>query len=479
MPENKKPITRDDDAVKLKPILGIRPGIYLALLYGTILLAVIFFTLFYPGIKNPGIVMMVHSEPGGAAVFVDGVYAGAAPADIFIRRGNRNIEISLPGFASKTVNINAGSRIFASLIFPKKIEIRESLTAIDFQTGFLTEAAQFSGWTFTGEPSTIYQIPQTLSEAVYRFAHNQDIISKIFFDDMLLASARFAVTRASLRDLLRAKLLLDNKGLSPSPLSLLSSANDIINYLNNNLAALWLADVLTGEELSILRSSAWYRDAASIMSANQSTTGQITYSVQIGFMTYHYVNGRVFSDSWVDSFYIADSVINERSWEQFLQENPQWRKENIESLVLNGLVTDEYLETMDVMSTSQQGISGISWHSATAFCTWLTASLPAGLSGWEVRLPTETEWELAYYSGLENTGQFWEWNNDFYAPLNFLNAPEYAVNALGSPERSLRGGSWINPAGTIRAETRASLPPEFCSPFVSARPVIVQVRNNP
>ena len=183
----------------------------------------------------------------------------------------------------------------------------------------------------------------------------------------------------------------------------------------------------------------------------------------------------------VDSFYISETVISAAVWEAFLEAEPHWKKENVEALMKEGLVTEDYLETAP--GAPDEGVSGISWYAARAFCDWLAP--PAMLDGdvqWELRLPTEAEWEYSAKSpdiALNDVGRFWEWCEDPFAPLNFLSAPSAAVEALGSPERSLRGGSWANSPLSIGSETRASLPPSFCSPFVSFRPVITPRGNQP
>jgi formylglycine-generating enzyme required for sulfatase activity len=56
----------------------------------------------------------------------------------------------------------------------------------------------------------------------------------------------------------------------------------------------------------------------------------------------------------------------------------------------------------------------LSWYQAVAFCRWLTAKLPdsafpdaRGSSVWEIRLPTEEEWQLA------STGQAYPWGDEW------------------------------------------------------------------
>jgi len=122
----------------------------------------------------------------------------------------------------------------------------------------------------------------------------------------------------------------------------------------------------------------------------------------------------------------------------------------------------------------------VSWYAAKAYCEWLSSKLPASFTGWEIRLPTEAEWEYAVKSAqtwggagifTPNSG-VWEWCADPYSPLPFFAAPPQAATAAGSPERSLRGGSSFNNTGAGNPEIRASLPPAACSPFVSFRPII-------
>jgi hypothetical protein len=308
-------------------------------------------------------------------------------------------------------------------------------------------------------------------------------------NEVLKAAARFAVTRAALRDLLRAKFFADSGGLSPSPLGLTDTAAAILGYLSENAgAAVWLAETLPPESALTVEGSSWHSQAVSAAAAlagDPPVEGEIP---QGGLRNFLPVPGGEFTQAEafphrvkLDSFFISATELGGEEWERFLRANPRWRRENAEALIGQGLASPGYLEDPLNPPYPNSGMPGISWFAATAYCEWLTASLPPSMAAWEARLPSEAEWEYAASLAAKGAiaaenmlGGFWEWCADPYAPLNHLSAGEAAAALLSSPERSLRGGSWINAPGSVGIETRASLAPASSSPFVSFRPALAR-----
>jgi hypothetical protein len=373
-----------DDRVKLKPILDIKPGVYLTVLYAIILLLAFFLFFVNPGIKKPA-------------------------------------------------------------------------------AAFAQSAADFAAWTFGGEPTSTWQIPLSLSEGAYRIGP----VKTTETEEILTAASRFATTRAALRDLSRAKILLDNGGLSPSPSALASSISDILIFLSENQgSAQWLSALLPPESASVIRSSNWLKndsvnEAVIIPAASSSTTRRIDIS---GLTFIDIPEGTIIGnreESILKNFFICENHIPRSLFEIFLNENPQWLNE----------YTDYYEEEISVIPSeifNREIVTGMTWYAADAFCQWLTKRLPPSYSGYEVRLPTEIEWEYAAMFGIRSMEDpIWEWCADPFAPLQFIAAPQKAVQAAGSPERTLRG----RPSVTAE-ETRASLPPDLSSPFITFRPVI-------
>jgi hypothetical protein len=477
-----------EDMVRLKPLWGIRPGVYLAVLYALLLLGALFFLLVLPGLVNPGSVLSVNSEPQGAAVRVDGVTLGATPCELTLPRGLRVVEVALPGFAAQRMEQEIPGFSFASLFFPRRVPLFVALSAPRPLDALASAAADYARWSFTGEPTAAYQIPRDLSEGAYRLGPvaAADPGFRREMNQVLAAAARFAVTRAALRDLLRARFLADSGGLAPSPLGLADTAASILGYLSENPgAAAWLAETLPPESARLVAGSSWHSQAASEAAKIAPPAVERTGPPAIrGLGNFRPVPGGEFVQAGafprgvkVEGFYLSATELGGADWERFLQANPQWRRDNAEALIAQGLASPGYLDEPVNPPYPDAGVPGISWFAAQAYCDWLTASLPPSLADWEARLPSEAEWEyaasLAGTIGLANMqGGFWEWCADPYAPLDYLPAEEAAAAAVSSPERSLRGGSWINPS--VGIETRASLDPSSSSPFVSFRPALAR-----
>lgn len=458
-PETGKP-GETDDRVQLPPILGIRPGVYLSVLYGFVILGVLFFLCVFPGLSRPGCMVSFRSEPWGAAIRIDGIYRGAAPEELFIEQGPHTVELVLPGFETRRLELESPGRIFFSLFFPRRLEIRERLVTGEALSVIAAAAEDYAAWSFTGEATGAYQIPLSLSEGLYRGGPFLKSGERAEAAELIRAAARFTASQASLRDLSRAKFLLDNGGLAPSPLTLVRSAGDILSWLSSTPGAkTWLGEILPRETGTLVLNSAWVSPAEDSGPANPGAGAEGPLLTGAG--------GLLFRRLAPLDLYYCETTVDSGAWEEFLRARPEWAIENIAGLREQGLVTGDYL-IPPAQGPETGPRTGVSWYGALAFCRWLGGELPPGFEGWEFRLPGEAEWEAAEgfltdqaYSGAPEG--LWEWCADPYAPFPFFPAGPGAVAAVSSPERVLRKKSM----------PRASLPPEFCSPFVGFRPFLV------
>jgi len=492
-----------EDQVHLKPFLGIRPGVYIAIMGALVIALALFFLLLYPGIARPGTVVVFTSDPSGSALRVDNVYAGTSPCRIFIPKGEHTLEAVLPGFETNHFNLAIPGRLFASALFPRRYDLNISLIAPDPSAVLAASVYDYAAWSLGGEPTAAWQIPLSLSEGVYRIGRAHGVDS----EGILAAAARFTVTRAALRDLIRAQTLALNGGVPPSPLTITRSITQAVAFLANNPAgAAWLADTLSKDSANVLISSAWYQkqlvafaevtagESLAALPGGQPDPDLPADQIRVGGLLFTGVGGGILVQGEpfphripVSAFMICATEIPSPAYADFLDAVSGWRPDQREILEQQGLVTNEYLadfeNTVPVSrSWINAGVNSVSWYAAKAYCEWLSGKLPASFAGWEIRLPTEAEWEYVVKSARKWGGRgifapdggVWEWCADPYSPLPFFAAPPEAIAAAGSPERSLRGGSSFNNTGSSNPETRASLPPAACSSFVSFRPVIAR-----
>ena len=471
----------NSDQVKFKPIMGVRPGVYLAVLYSLVIIVIVFFLLVLPGIKNPVAALIVKTEPAGAAVRVNDIYMGVSGSKIIVPKGEHTITAAMPGFESQSVVMQIPGRVFASLFFPKKYIIDFTLTTPDPAAAFSLYAADYAAWSFAGEASETWQVPMSLSEGAYRIGREQlTEDSNLSFEEqrkesnerlqkILESAAGFTGTKVGMRDLIRAKILLDNYGNSPSPVTLVTSISDAFKFLSENQgSAAWLSNFITGDAASAFKSSAWAKNVINSQIEFVPLSGETAGASRLNLSGLYF--SRISASEYrqfgktglIESFYINENPVPRSLFEEFLSVNPEWRNH----------LTD--YEAEEIASAPQETynrniITGITWYAAEAFCKWLTDQLPSSISAMEVRLPTEYEWEYAALSisNMKNPG--WEWCVNHYVPNQFIKVSDKALQSINSPERSLRGKP---PGNTSNTETRASLPPDLSSPIVTFRPVI-------
>lgn len=487
----KKLEIKEEDHIKLPAVFGVTPGVYLSFIYGAILLFILFMALVFPGLVKPGNVGICTSEPAGAAVRVDNVTMGYTPCKVFIPQGNRVIEFVLPGFAADRREVTIKGRIFGSLFFPKKARIEGNLTCPNPAETFARSAVDYIYWSAAGEPTESYPLPLSLSEGAYRTGPAaRDPAVREEMRGILEASLRYAATKAAIKDLLRAQTLIDNSGLSPSPFTLVRAIQEAAPFA----AALYAAK----------------RDAPEASAGSAGTYNlafRVPSSLFLEAVSFTAVNAgyleKYGQKTAMPPMLIALAPISLDAWKLFAKENPFWDAENREALAAAGYAEESYLLPVNDLSYPEPDASGISWYAADAYCKWLNAKLPSSLAGWELRLPSEAEWEYAVRQTSQQKeffyGSLWEWCADVYAPLDFFPLSKETLklleNAAYSPsgslpnavdnvsggktlERSVRGGSWINPPGSVTVDTRGALPPETSSPFVGFRPVIVPIQGN-
>lgn len=483
--KEKEPMPDFSDVhVKLKPVFGLKPGLYLTLLYAVIIVLIIFFTLFYPGISKNGSYIKFLSTPREASVWVDNAFKGITPCEVFVEQGEHTIEFRKAFYKTESINKKIEGRIFGTILFPLRATIKVNITIEDYN-GLLEYAKKdFTEWGMLNEFVSNYHLPPILSKTAEasRDLKTDDNINKLY--DLIKTAAYFTDTRAELQELIKALIVTETRGRvidSGSIASLIKKIKQFINEHDN--FPYWLIYALpknlqddeSGLTQKDIIGSDWFQEfnknhlseLEEISTDNPGgTTGKIilntiglrlipggTYFSGNDLAHHNRLNMYFPYPVTVNSFYISETEITNSQFYRFILENPGWSKNNLENLIEEGKVTVNYLSDWNnnsyIEGMENYPVLYVSYYAAEAFCRWLDSKLPSSLQNYTVRLPYESEWEWAaasngedifenavlnqpgviQESGYSKAGKFgikdlignaWEWCGEYYFPVKNL-----------------------------------------------------------
>jgi gamma-glutamyl hercynylcysteine S-oxide synthase len=423
MPKTDRPETQDSSeiTVHLKPIGKIRPAVYLTVLYALVLALLVFFFLFYPGIRNRGSYLAIETFPRHATVTVDGVYAGSTPCTIFLKHGPRAVEVSKPFYGPLSLQRNVGGRVFGTLFVPDRARQTAALKLADLD-GLLKWAL--------GDFQKNPDIPQIVSDAAWAARDAGPAPEMVDF----VRSAMLSVTDESqLRELVTAAARISSRATVLTPGSLVDLVFRLVDVEQDydNFPS-WLLLALTRANGDRLAASPWvaqyrseYKDSISrYYQPPNLALGSGGGATNIGGMAFRSIPSGVLvmgKDTNLDalgkagevllahpvlvrSFFLGTAEVTNAQFQAFVAENPDWAPGNRAALAAKGLAAEDYLADW-VNGRTPAGreelpVTMVSWHAAAAYCDWLNRRVQSVLPGSTARLPTEAEWEWAARGGL-------------------------------------------------------------------------------
>jgi len=524
--KKKKEITSIDEIeVKLKPIGTIRPGVYLTVLYAAAIIIILFLVFLLPGIRNPGEELHFTALPESAAVYIDGTYAGTTPCTQFVPAGKRQISIGKNGYISYSETITVGSRLFGSLLFPKKHPVSVRLEAEAPVSPLAAAYTDFADWSGISSFHYRYQPEPVISTAIAGIYYANADIDDDTIGSFFTAAAPLVNNEALLKDFLRGFVLSRTKGHALSPSTLLDTIAAAVAAQDRmtNLP-FWAAAALSGDSLDAVITSTWYNSArAELVETLESSTAdsseiyvddtQVVTVADIDFIFIpenSYTLGTAGQDAFPlvytsRPFYICSTEISYRQFAEFIEERPRFHPSRKEELIRDGLVTEDYLKNWDENRDSDLPAAFLSYFAAAEYCRWLETKLPDFVTAdFTVRLPNEYEWETAanfsspdgavLHSDAEAGpkpvtrngerhltdfyGNVWEWCDNWYASSDFVLFHKDGGRIPPDPvfsgvEKSVRGGSYAVMEDLVSISSRGSQPPDWCTPFLGFRPAIV------
>ncbi len=431
--------------VKLKPVLGIQPAVYLTILYAAIALLVLFLVLFLPGIRNHGSRVTFESVPTGSAVYIDGGYVGSTPCTVFVESGTRSIRIDRYGFESATEELDVGGRLFGSLFFKQKADYHAVLALTEPEKLLRRTARELNEWAMIDAFSTSYQAEPVASRAVDAIVQamsysdpagsaddgfggdgteggtaagdfSADEIARML-DRFLMTSLLSAADPVIADDVIRAVTARFSRNGIVTPDGVLDSVGFFIQAVTKYKNLMFLLPELL-EDIDIgetpgerIVDKEWYRNlidsfgsTIAMIPGNQGEFGRVEEISGISFVQIsdgRYVQGLTTNGDEhpfprsMEGFFIGATEITQGQFAEFIEANPVWGKHNKGQLVLSSVADESYLDQWDPTEQPNKPVRFVSYNAAVAYCRWLTEQLPGAYEGWTVRLPTESEWEWA------------------------------------------------------------------------------------
>ncbi|MBR4683817.1 MAG: SUMF1/EgtB/PvdO family nonheme iron enzyme [Spirochaetia bacterium] len=444
--------------VKLKNFLGMKPGKYLFILYSTLLLAILFFLLVYPGLRNSGSVVVFSSDPAETSVWSGTTYVGATPCRAFFPKGNYTITFRKVGFEEKSVSIQVKGRIFCSKFIPKKLKVSTQLALAQPDAIMQSAFTEYATYGLINSFSERYQPQPVLTEAVKALTSYQD---KAKVETFLLNALKHAYNDYLIKDFINAYSLLKEEKLPDQSDNALAAA--AVKLLGGNGDAICHLCACPGKLSEAAAAQAGAKQPALVASVSPKA-GDLTllgmHLTEVPAGTYilgHQGQTGAFNEAdpapyakQITKVYISEQITKD-AYSKFVKVYPKWA-EKIE---------------YSTESTDKEHVSNVSWYGAQAYCQYLTDQLPADLKDKYIfRLPTEYEWEAYAQNGKDSPQSLWDWCQNWYAPADVFYS-DNAPDTLAGAEKAVRGGG-------RQAWVRGCQSPEWVTPFLGFRVVLVE-----
>lgn len=438
------------EPVRLKPVFGIRPGVYLFVLYTIIIVLCIFLVCFLPGIVKGGRFVHFSFPVSDAGLEIDGVYQGAADYQYFVPSGTHTVKVSKADQTLSEQRISVDHPLFLTWLIHYQQDASIALGKVSDQAKQavlrfdLQEIARYS----TVKDYDLVTVYPPLYANLVRDMQALGIDDS----DALDLAAQF----------IGSKEMLDEAGSLHVSSPLFQAALDAARAGDGQVGLRASNIDITGKRTSLdaglfTQAGISYPNATFVMGDRSTDKSSAGIQVTTG------------------PFTIATTPVTQYQWALFMQAHPEWSKSAVHD--------DAYLAGVDpsVLVPTSTAVTGVSAKAADAFCAWLSEE-----TGKQVFLPSEAQWSLAAMASRSRASQksleyvddgsdtatgmlgtIWQITSTPYIPLARLT--DYAkVQALAeryqvSNDRVVKGGlmagkqSSRNTVGAIRVDDASEL----------------------
>lgn len=468
--EEKMPVSVEP--VKLKPLLGMEPGLYLTILYTLIILVVVFLVAFLPGILKGGKRVMFVSSVHPSVVRVNGTYIGSTPVEAWIDSGNHEATFIHDGASSGNVTFEVSHPVFLTWLFPRRqtVESGELLTTISaFRNYLRSQFDQLVAWSAVIDFDDHYHRPPLFVQAANTAVHTMPSGGETDLVEFFTQGINH-ITSSVMADDYEASLhiLTENNLLPTRDTDALIAYISRVKPLFSDTPARFSNGSLVEAERSPRMKSSLKVPLDGVQAIEGfSFAGGSTLIGRKDVTVYPGIHEKAI-ETTVSPFSIASSEVTEYLWALFMRDNPYWAKSNIEELMVEGLVDERYLAGLypAVAVPSRLPIRNISWYAAEAFVQWLSA-----VTGKTVFLPSQNQWEYAAQADADLSsmgGDLWEFTSDSFAPLERFTGITSTWESEYAPV-IVKGGSSVSETDTVDRASIGVLGRSVCSETAGIR----------
>lgn len=461
------------EPVKIKPLFGLKPGVWLSIAYLLALLLLLFLIGILPDIICGSKRVTFTSDAYNAAVYVDGIYEGGTPFTRKIVSGTHNVVYKVNECEIDSFTIKVGHPVFFNWLFPRtqKVESHETLTqeAFDALSKELLEDSSLY--------SAILEYDDTYRYANIFTTYAQSIKgSKFETDTSVLETAFLFITTSQMYEDAKNAISILNLSLELDASKIFETSET--SSLGTTIVNPKLECTSTALEVSSFEISGFEIPSATF-SNGKSVENQWPQAKEAGKIV------------TTESFNISNICITENMWAHFVAKNPKWSISNKEELIKEGLVDEYYLDgvTLSTVISSNRPVRNVSWYAANAFCKWLSNE-----TGKNVTLPTEDQWicatltlkETGYQKSLMPSveedepsamlGGVWELTGSSFVPLSRIcdtpdmSSIENIIEKYNAETTVIvKGGSYANTPSSIDAYTVGTAYKSLCSDYMGFR----------
>jgi len=452
------------DDVTLPKIGSMRPGVYILALSIFAVLLIVFLIGFLPGILNGGKFVIFESEIDNVGVYVDNQYISGTPAQQFIKSGEHEVVYKKASQIIAKDSIKVSHPVFLTYIFHRyqnvKLELNElnqekinNIINFDIQliidqsailefnnvTNYIPYFSQFA------KDAISFELPKETTKQYLKLA-SSFISSKTMLDDAINAYSYLGIDFDD--EINKAKQVFEE-----------NSVNGGLPFEDKKInASVYNLKINDSANINTLKIDPF-----------EFVMGDTTYS------TYPSINESGIKVHLDSSFYLSKTPITNYMYSLFVIENPRWAKSNLDSLIKENLVDENYLQGKSLSTTypSLEPITNISYYAAQAFCEWLSEK-----TNLNIYIPSEEEWSAAAFASnnyknnsystsmiapysVDNQfdlmlGGIWEFTSSPYFALNrIVNDRDNIISQLKKDNFNydiiVKGGSLLNSSANINS----------------------------